>query len=59
MREINTGPTYQRAVAASQRGVMRVFGMDTKDESKTLEIRQTRGDDFFTNPDNQIVASWW
>ena len=37
-------------------GVMRVFGMDTKDESKTLEIRKRAGM-IFQNPDNQIVAS--
>ena len=37
-------------------GVMRVFGMDTKDESKTLEIRKCAGM-IFQNPDNQIVAS--
>lgn len=35
---------------------MRVFGMDTKDESKTLEIRKRAGM-IFQNPDNQIVAS--
>ncbi len=37
-------------------GVMRVFGMDTKDETKTLEIRKRAGM-IFQNPDNQIVAS--
>ena len=37
-------------------GVMGVFGMDTKDESKTLEIRKRAGM-IFQNPDNQIVAS--
>ena len=36
-------------------GVMRVFGMDTKDESKTLEIRKRAGM-IFQNPDNQLVA---
>ena len=37
-------------------GVMRVFGMDTKDETKILEIRKRAGM-IFQNPDNQIVAS--
>ncbi len=37
-------------------GVMRVFGMDTKEESKVLEIRKRAGM-IFQNPDNQIVAS--
>ena len=35
---------------------MRVFGMDTRDETKTLEIRKRAGM-IFQNPDNQIVAS--
>ena len=37
-------------------GTMYVGGMDTKDEEKTLDIRQTAGM-VFQNPDNQIIAS--
>ena len=44
------------ALVQPTEGVMRVFGMDTKDESKTLEIRKRAGM-IFQNPDNQIVAS--
>lgn len=39
-----------------QSGSVTVCGMDTKDESKLLEIRRTVGM-VFQNPDNQIVAS--
>ena len=37
-------------------GTVTVFGMDTKDESKTLEIRKNLGV-VFQNPDNQIVTT--
>ncbi len=37
-------------------GTMYVEGMDTRDEEKTLDIRQTAGM-VFQNPDNQIIAS--
>lgn len=39
-----------------QSGCVTVCGMDTKDESKLLEIRRTVGM-VFQNPDNQLVAS--
>lgn len=39
-----------------QSGNVTVCGMDTKDESKLLEIRRTVGM-VFQNPDNQLVAS--
>lgn len=47
---------HVNALLTPTQGVMRVFGMDTKDESKTLEIRKRAGM-IFQNPDNQIVAS--
>ncbi len=37
-------------------GTMYVEGMDTRDEEKILDIRQTAGM-VFQNPDNQIIAS--
>ena len=37
-------------------GIVRVAGMDTKDESDLLKIRQSAGM-VFQNPDNQIIAS--
>lgn len=51
--------TFARLVNALQlptEGTMLVDGMDTKDESQTLEIRKTAGM-VFQNPDNQIVAT--
>lgn len=44
------------ALVAPTEGTVIVDGMDTKDEDKTLDIRQTAGM-VFQNPDNQIICT--
>ena len=44
------------AILVPQSGTITVNGMDTKDEEKLFDIRQTVGM-VFQNPDNQIVAT--
>lgn len=44
------------ALLLPKKGTVSVFGMDTKDETKTLEIRKKLGV-VFQNPDNQIVTT--
>ena len=44
------------ALLLPKKGTVTVFGMDTKDETKTLEIRRNLGI-VFQNPDNQIVTT--
>lgn len=44
------------AILLPQNGTVTVNGMDTKDEEKIFDIRQTVGM-VFQNPDNQIVAT--
>lgn len=44
------------AILLPQNGTITVNGMDTKDEDKLFDIRQTVGM-VFQNPDNQIVAT--
>ena len=44
-------------ILVPQNGTVTVNGMDTKDEEKLFEIRQTIGM-VFQNPDNQIVATF-
>lgn len=47
---------HLNGILLPQSGSVTVCGMDTKDESKLLEIRRTVGM-VFQNPDNQMVAS--
>ena len=47
---------HMNAILLPSGGKVYVAGMDTTDESKTLDIRRTVGM-VFQNPDNQIVAS--
>ncbi len=44
------------ALVAPTEGTVIVDGMDTRDEDKTLDIRQTAGM-VFQNPDNQIICT--
>ncbi len=44
------------AILLPEGGSVRVFGLDTKDEDKLLQIRRTVGM-VFQNPDNQMVAN--
>jgi len=44
------------AILLPEGGSVQVFGMDTKDEARLLEIRRTVGM-VFQNPDNQLVAN--
>ena len=43
------------ALLVPEEGIVLVDGMDTKDDDKTLKIRQTAGM-VFQNPDNQIIG---
>ena len=47
---------HMNALLIPMEGVVEVDGMDTRDETKTLEIRKTAGM-VFQNPDNQLVAT--
>ena len=47
---------HMNAVLVPDSGKVTVFGMDTADESKTIDIRRRVGM-VFQNPDNQIVAN--
>ena len=44
------------ALLVPEGGTLWIHGMDTKDETKTYEIRKTAGM-VFQNPDNQIIAN--
>ena len=46
------------AILLPESGKVYVEGMDTADDDKIYDIRQTVGM-VFQNPDNQIVAPWW
>ena len=46
------------AILLPESGKVYVEGMDTADEEKLYDIRQTVGM-VFQNPDNQIVRLWW
>lgn len=52
----STFAKHCNAVLLPRTGTVLVDGMDTKDEDKLFEIRQTAGM-VFQNPDNQIVAT--
>ena len=52
----STFAKHLNALLLPTEGTVWVNGIDTKDESRTLEIRQSAGM-VFQNPDNQIVAS--
>ena len=47
---------HMNALLTPKRGQVLVKGMDTKDEDRTWDIRQTAGM-VFQNPDNQMVAT--
>ena len=47
---------HMNAILVPNEGRVTVFGIDTADENKTLEIRKNVGM-VFQNPDNQIVAN--
>ena len=56
LRQIHPGQAFQRHPPAARRARCCVEGMDTADEDKLYDIRQTVGM-VFQNPDNQIVAT--
>ncbi|MCR5145716.1 MAG: energy-coupling factor transporter ATPase [Lachnospiraceae bacterium] len=52
----STFAKHLNALLVPSEGTLFVDGMDTRDESKTFDIRQKAGM-VFQNPDNQIIAS--
>ena len=52
----STFAKHINAILYPTEGTLFVDGMDTKDEDKTLDIRQTAGM-VFQNPDNQIICT--
>ena len=56
MDQANLPWLHMNALLTPKRGQVLVKGMDTKDEDRTWDIRQTAGM-VFQNPDNQMVAT--